>query len=372
MIRSCLAILLCLAARVLAHPTMATVVAVEVEHAPAGGTIEVRVVHDALAYALNETSARVMDWQMHELLEGPPRALEAALLDGRERFASGFEVFLDGRALRLHLVDSPTIDSVEQWAAENPSLRLPMAMEFVLRGTLPPAAGDASIRAPLVLDEILLAVHRPGLEVLHATVEAGQRSDAFQIDLTRSAKRHREPEPEPLAAEPRLAGARDGFRSFLVAGTQAQLFLLTLLLIRIDPRTLASAVGLLVLAPALVSPIVPQALILPTAAAWVAVLATATLALESLVRKEPSRLRYAMVLLGAVCHGVLLISSTGTPTHASFPSVAGAAVGVVITLAVCYGLLGWYRHASWFRRAVAVPVLGIVLASAIVLGAGPA
>ncbi|MFI4917858.1 MAG: hypothetical protein ACIAS6_15295, partial [Phycisphaerales bacterium JB060] len=172
-----------LAARAIAHPTLATMAIIDVTRDDAGGVVEVRVLHDVLAYALNDTSAAVLDYQMYELLEAPRETLEAALTDARERFEGGFWVLADGQRVACELVRGPTIESVDAWREENPTLRLPMAMEFVLRARLPRGAGELAVRGPHVLDEVLVVVRRPGEEEAYLTAPVAQPCEAVGIRM---------------------------------------------------------------------------------------------------------------------------------------------------------------------------------------------
>lgn len=201
--RFALLLTLLLACRAPAHPTLATMAFVEVSRDERGGVVEVRVLHDVLAYALNDTSAAVLDWQMYELLEGPPEALGAALLDARERFEGAFWVMVDGQRVECELVECPTLDSVDQWRAENPQLRLPMAMHFVLRARLPDGAGELAVRGPHVLDEVLLVVRRPGEEEAYLKAGVAEVSEAFDVSMATGPVL-------PVAHAPAPADERDG------------------------------------------------------------------------------------------------------------------------------------------------------------------
>ena len=200
-----LALSLLLAWRALAHPTLATMAFVEVSRDAGGGVVEVRVLHDVLAYALNDTSAAVLDWQMYELLEGPPEALEAALLDSRERFEGGFWLLADGERLECELVERPTLASVDRWRTENPEQRLPMAMHFVLRARLPEGVSELAVRGPHVLDEVLLVVRRPGEEEAYLTAGVAEVCEPFDVSMATV------PVEPVVASEPVLEVAeRDG------------------------------------------------------------------------------------------------------------------------------------------------------------------
>src|SRR5206468_3160605 len=75
------------------HPPVATAALVKVGD---DGQVLITVIHDSLAFALNDTSARIGDREMYALLNGPEQDLAAAFADARQRFASGFHLSADG------------------------------------------------------------------------------------------------------------------------------------------------------------------------------------------------------------------------------------------------------------------------------------
>lgn len=164
-----------------AHPTLQTYVIIDASRGGDGGLIEIRVIHDMPAYALNSTSAEVLDWQMYELLEGPDEAIAAALIDARERFESGFWLFADGDRLDYQLVRAPALKDVQQWKLDNPSWRLPIAMPFVLKARIPDRTAELCVRAPHVLDETFVVFKRPGVEEQYMTVPIAEISAGLDV-----------------------------------------------------------------------------------------------------------------------------------------------------------------------------------------------
>jgi len=164
-----------------AHPALQTYVIIDASRDDGGGSVEVRVIHDVPAYALNSTSAEVLDWQMYELLDGPDEALRAALMDARERFESGFWLLADGGRLDYQLVHAPAIEHVQQWKVENPSWRLPMAMPFVLEARIPEGTAELSVRAPHILDEVFVVFKRPGAEEQYMSIPVAEVSAGLDV-----------------------------------------------------------------------------------------------------------------------------------------------------------------------------------------------
>src|SRR4051812_20238959 len=79
-----------------AHPAVSAVAIVKIEP---GGRVTVTLSHDALAFALNDQPAKIADAPMLALLNGPRDDLAAALLDAKERLASGMRLTADGQPL---------------------------------------------------------------------------------------------------------------------------------------------------------------------------------------------------------------------------------------------------------------------------------
>jgi hypothetical protein len=175
------AIVLLFASGALAHPTLQTYVVIDASRDEDGGFVEILVTHDVPAYALNSTSAEVLDWQMYELLEGPDEVLDAALTDARERFESGFWLLADGERIEYQLVRAPDLQAVQAWKADNPTWRLPLAMQFVLKARLPEGASELAVRAPHVLDEVFVVFKNPGAEERYLTAGVAEVSAGLDV-----------------------------------------------------------------------------------------------------------------------------------------------------------------------------------------------
>lgn len=210
------AIVLLAASGVLAHPTLQTYVIIDASRDESGGVVEVRVTHDVPAYALNSTSAEVLDWQMYELLEGPDEVLQAALIDAKERFESGFWLLADGERIEYHLVHAPALEDVQEWKDNNPTWRLPLAMQFVLRARLPEGASELAIRAPHVLDEPFIVFKRPEAEEQYHTAGVAEVSAGLDVSVL-SQPVVPVAAPAPSIEEP-TPPSRGGFLGGLLGG----------------------------------------------------------------------------------------------------------------------------------------------------------
>lgn len=380
MIRWCIALALIIAAEcAVAHPTVPTVAEVRVSRSERGGLVEIIVTHDALAYALNDTSARVMDWQMYELLEGPSVALAAALRDGRERFAAGFELIADGRRVPFELTESPTLEAVEAWKAENPSLRLPLTMEFVLNAELPADAVELSIRAPHVFDGVFLIVHRPGTEAVYLPLGVAELSPPIDVSIVRVLAPGTD--HQPMGHEPAPADSLGmvavgwryvvlGYRHIVPEGADHQLFIVALFLLNTRLRDLLLQTSIFTLAhtctlalasldavrvsPGIVEPVIAGSI--------------AFVAIENLFTTESRPWRTATAFVFGLAHGLGFgteLNAIGLPRDQLVLGLVGFSIGVeaghATILVVAFAALGWWRGKDWYRSRVTLP-LSIVVA----------
>lgn len=400
-----LAVALC-AAIARAHPALGTVVSIHVVQTPEGPFIEAVVLHDALAYALNDTSTRVSDPQMRDLVEGPREELIAALQDGRERFASGFTLLVDDVRLPLEVIRTPTVEDVDQWRQGSPAMPLPCKGEFVARAKLPPAARTLCVRTPEVFDHIILSVSVPGHEVAFVPVAAGEISPAFDVRLAGGNAAKAEPavtrppsapddmiiaesSRDTLAAplpSPGASHASDwlavgwryvvlGFRHIVPEGHDHELFILGLFLLNTRLRdvlwqvtafTIAHTCTLSLAVLGLVA--APSAIIEPIIAASIAFIA-----IENIATQRVSPWRPAVAFFFGLVHGMGFASGLaeiGLPPEQLATAIIGFNVGVeaghLLILFAAYLTLGWWRQRSWYRAYVAIPLSVLIAAIALV------
>lgn len=394
------------AAMACAHPALGTVVSVHVVQTPDGPMVEAVVLHDALAYALNDTSARVSDPQMRGLLEGPREDLEAAFQDGRERFATGFWILADEQRLAIELVVTPTVEHVDRWRHDSPAMPLPCKAEFVARAKLPAGAKSLRVRAPEVFDGIILSVSVPGHEVVFLPVAAGEVSSAFDVriaeapretlsgeDGSRSAgesspnvagQSHEEAQAPPLLDLEADSGPRWfeiawryavlGFHHILPEGRDHELFILGLFLLNRRLRdvlwqttaftvahtcTLSLAtLGLVAAPPWIVEPIIAASI--------------AFIAIENIVTDRVSPWRSGVAFVFGLVHGMGFASGLteiGLPASQLATAIVGFNVGVeaghLLILLAAYATLGWWRERAWYRSRIAIPLSAIIAAIAV-------
>ncbi len=358
------------AAKAAAHPALATVVNVRLVSSDGGPLVEAVVTHDALAYALNDTSTRVTDPQMYALLDGPRGELAAALQDGRERFVAGFRILADGKALPLQLIESPTVDRIDDWLRMAPTKPLPCKMDFVVRATLPPGARSMRVRAPEVLDNVMLSVTLPGHEPAYLPLGPGEESPGFDVSRLGTQR-----PPETLgfwAVAWRYVSL--GYRHIIPEGHDHELFILGLFLLNTRLRdvfwqttaftvahtctlTLAT-LGLVAAPPTIVEPVIAASI--------------AFIAIENLLTRRVHPWRTAVAFVFGLVHGMGFaagLREIGLPGSQLAAAIIAFNVGVegghLTILALAYATLGWWRNRPWFRPRIAMPLSVVIAAIAL-------
>ncbi len=381
--------LACVHAR--AHPALATVASAEIVRTEGDARIEVYVSHDALAYALNDTSVRVSDAQMYALLDGPRDELAAALQDGRERFVSGFRIEADGRRLELVLVGSPDLDGIDRWRLEVPSERLPLKLAFEAVASIPEGARLLTVRAPAVLGEMILGVSRTGVEPIYIPLGPGETSPGLDLSMIweGAQARSRPGSSSPAPAPERGAAAEDsvgaagivwrylvlGYRHIIPEGHDHELFILGLFLLNIKLRdllwqttafTIAHTTTLTLATFGLVS--APAGVVEPLIA-----LSIAFLAIENLFARKVHPWRLAIAFFFGLVHGLGFASGLreiGIPTAQLISALLAFNVGVegghLTILAIAFLTIGWFKDKPWYRARVSIPLSVVIAGVALV------
>lgn len=162
-----------------AHPAYLTAAEITVE---ADGSFHGQVRFDTLAYALNDTSARIGNAPMEALLAGPKAELEARLAGARARFQGAFRVVTDTGDAALDPIDFPTADPVLAWRDRARPV-LPVVIPARVSGHLPPGTRTVAVRFPPALEQVILTIERPDEEPEAQPVPAGVVSRALSVSL---------------------------------------------------------------------------------------------------------------------------------------------------------------------------------------------
>jgi hypothetical protein len=348
--------------------------------------ISVTVTHDALAYALNDTSARISDSQMYELLDASEEELRAALEDGRERFTSAFRLFADGVPVRFEVVEAPTVESVHQWISENPARRLPCKLDFVVKATLPVGATTLSLQFPAVLSDVILSIDRFGVEPVYLPLSPGERAPDIDVSMiggaspTDNAKAGNAPDHGAIHSNP--VGSLNvvwrfmslGFTHIIPKGADHALFVFGLFLLSPRTRALLWQITAFTIAHSITLFLttfhviwIPSVIIEPTIAATIAFVA-----IENLFVTRVHAWRPAVAFVFGLVHGMGFASAlreVGLPTGQVVAGVLAFNVGVegghLAVLSLAFLTLGWWRNKEWFRARIAVPLSMVIAGIAV-------
>jgi hypothetical protein len=353
-----------------AHPPLSTIASVKVEQ---GGHLTLTLSHDSLAFALGDTSQAIGDEAMYALLHGPDVDLAAAYQDGRERFSRQLQISADGSPLAFQLVDSPTLEKARQWQVENVRERLPLKLEFVASAELPTGTRSVVLTFPLILDQVVMSVERPGLEPLIVPVSPGEASPEIDVRMATGAAggepAHREGALRVAWRFTKLGfehilGPTQG-RWWLPQGLDHCLFVLGLFLLiprfkpvlwQISSFTLAHTLTLTLTSLHIIG--LSSRIVEPTIAASIAFIG-----IENLIVKKVSPWRIAVAFVFGLVHGMgvaTAFNEAGFPPGQLVTSLAAFTVGVegghIAVLIVAFLALGWFRDKPWYRKRVAIPV----------------
>ncbi len=353
-----------------AHPAALTSAEAAVE---ADGGFRVVIRFDTLAFALNDSSARIGNAPMEELLAGPRAALEARLADARGRFLHGFRVTTDHGVGSVDTSEFPDAAQVLNWKTTTTPV-LPVVLPVVLRGHLPPGAGTVAFRFPDVLEQVILTVERPGEEPMAEPVEAGESSTALPLKVAAPIREA----PQPKVAAPRPAQGPGrlvligryvhlGFRHILPEGLDHILFVLGLflfstrlrpLLVQVTAFTVAHSItlglslyGVVRLPPGVVEPLIALSIVF--------------VAVENIRTTELHASRTLVVFGFGLMHGLgfaTALIDLGLPRRDFLTALvgfnAGVELGQLTVVAIAAATLGWLRHWSGYRRMVVWPLSG--------------
>lgn len=355
-----------------AHPPVATSALVKID---ADGRITVTVRHDALAFALNDTSLNITDAPMYELLAGPDEAMTEAFDAGRDRFADLFRLLADDARIQVQVVESPTTAAVRAWQKDRPDRRLPVKLDFVARATLPAPARRIAVRFPDILGDVIVTFDRPGAEPFTMPLAPGETSPPMELSATVprvGAAPIRATPLSTLAVAWRFIAL--GFTHIVPAGPDHALFVLGLFLLcprmkvvlwQITAFTIAHTITLTLTSLHIVG--LPSSIVEPTIAASIAFIGV-----ENLLTARVHSWRPAVAFLFGLAHGMgvaTAFNEAGFPPGRLVPSLAAFTVGVegghIAVLAAAFLLLSWTRDRSWYRRRISIPLSLLIAAIAV-------
>jgi hypothetical protein len=342
------------------------------------GALELKLRHDALAFALDEVPRRIADEPMLELLAQEDAELEHALHEAGERFASLCELWLDGQRVRWSAVRAPSSAEVRAWQAEFEERVLPVRLDLRAQAQLGAAHGLLELRFPEVLGDVIATLDRHGLPPVALPLRAGERSRAWPISArveTSGAAIEDSGAATQAAAPGRASIARAylelGLLHILPRGLDHVLFVLALFFLGGSRRALLVQVSAFTLAHSLTLALAVLGFVrAPAQLVEVAIAASiALIALENFAGDRAARWRAPLVFAFGLLHGLGfagVLAELGLPRGELVLALlcfnAGVELGQLAVLAAAFLALGWWRGAPWYRRAIAWPAsAGIAL-----------
>lgn len=166
------------------------------------GHFQVQVRFDLLAFALDDTPARIGDPPMNQLLDGPEDALRSQLAEAAGRFHRDFKISSGTGPGTIDTLTFPTVAEVQQWRDSDIKPRLPVMMTVTVQGHLPAHAPTVSFRFPDVLGPIVLTTEFPYQEPVTEPLDSGTFSNPLPMPSTAPTQ---PPPPTPRPIRPPAA-----------------------------------------------------------------------------------------------------------------------------------------------------------------------
>jgi hypothetical protein len=345
----------------------------------ADGSFRVLASFDLLAFALNDTPARIDDGSMNRLLDGPTEDLERSLQDASARLLRGVTLRCDESTsvLRADVIYFPGVADVIRWRDTAGVRRLPVIQQAILEGHLPLTAHAVAVRFPEIMGTVVLSIERPGEEPYSEPLEAGNFSSTLPIKLTQIAA---PAVAMALTAEPSHVQAAVkylllGFTHIVPKGPDHILFVLGLFLLSTRLKPLLWQVTAFTLAHSITLGLamygvlrLPAGIVEPLIA-----LSIAFVAVENLFTTDLKPWRPFVVFGFGLVHGLGfagVLMEMGLPRSQFATALVsfniGVELGQLAVIAAAFAIVGWWRRRSWYRGAIVLPASTAIAAVALV------
>lgn len=336
-----------------AHPTQFTTLQVKVR---ADGSFSASLNIDILSFALGEPSLKTSNEDLETLLNGPRTMLANDLAEAGKNFQHEVVIRTDSGNASITSWVLPGLAEVDAVLARNLQPQILMPGEITFSGTLPAKAHTLSIRLPYVLGDTVQMFELPHGNSYDEPVSAGNYSSQIKIELQPQESR------EKLVAISRYLVI--GFHHIIPKGQDHILFVLGLFLFSAQVKSLLWQVTAFTVAHSITLGLalydvihLPSSITEPLIAASIVFVAV-----ENIFAKDLKPWRYAVVFCFGLVHGLGFASAfadTGLPRQDFLIGLIGFNLGVECgQLAVITGaflVVGWFRHRSWYRRAIVIP-----------------
>ena len=351
-------------AAAVAHPGFDTVALARVDES---NRVHITIVHDALAFALNDRSDKVPDSEMLRFLSATAAEQQATIDDARGRFLDQFRVIADSQPIDFALLEFPSVDAIQQRWRGTPNPKLPVKMDIVARAVLPFGADSLSIRLPEVFGDAMLSIELPGREAVALPVPAGEFSAVAEMPAQLAEVAERSTTAAGVLSVVQTMGrfAATGLIHIIPLGLDHILFVFALFLLRPQVKPILGQITAFTLAHTLTLTLAALGVVaLPERPVEIAIAASvAFVGLENLLAKEVGSTRLAAAFAFGLLHGMGVASAFAGAelpkaqlVTALIGFTAGVELGHVIILVAAFALLGWWRNQDWFRIRITLPL----------------
>ncbi len=354
-----------------AHPTCLTAAVATIEPT---GEFRLTMQFDTLAFALNDTSARIGNEPMDALLAAPRAEMESRLAGAKRRFGHGLTVTSDQGPASVTAIEFPNAGMVYAWRDEKKPV-LPVVLSATVTGRLPAGAGSVTFRFPAVFDQVILTVERPGEEASTEPVEAGMKSATLPVRLEMATAKPAAPGTGPESRWVDLGRyIKMGSRHILAGGFDHVLFVLGLFLLspRLRPllmqTTVFTAAHSITLGLAVFGVVrLPGSIVGPLISLSIVVVAA-----ENLFTNKLHTSRIGIIFFFGLVHGLDFASALtvlklarrdfATALVGFNVGVELGQIGVVFLAFATIGLFSqWERYRPWVVRPVSAGIALVAL-----------
>ncbi|MBX3394589.1 MAG: HupE/UreJ family protein [Phycisphaerae bacterium] len=338
----------------------------------ADGTYEIDIFYDADAWLAGVRPEHIL-----------PADLEAYLAKS-DAERSAREAELDDfirRRIKLRFDDVPDQYDLmlirnETKAAENPHGAVAANRRIRLFGSAPEGARTFSISCSKTFGNVILFQRCGSAAPVVKRMDAGGRSDAFELDFSKSADLNGEASTRPGFLAVGRQFVELGFAHILPLGLDHVAFVIGLFLLstrwsallwQVTAFTVAHSItlSLAVLGVVTLSHATIARVIEPLIA-----LSIAFVAFENVVTSKLNVWRPFVVFAFGLLHGLgfaSMLLELGIPQGTQVAALAGFNIGVeigqIVVIGLAFAAVGWWRKAAWYRRRVVIPaslVIGLI------------
>lgn len=336
-------------------------------HIDEDGVVELQLHFDVPAFVLGKASGEISEKDVAELLVLPPERLENQLREAAARCV--IRIQTDRGELPFTMKVFPAADALLEWHRSGSPLPIMLDAEFEAK--LPPGTRQIVFWFPSIIDGLVLTVERPFEKEWMEGLDANGASAPLTIQSSDKTQ----------TVQPAQAGSISyffgvlltfvgmGFHHIVPEGLDHMLFVIGLVLLNPWFRPLAWQVSAFTLAHSITLGLsvfgvfqMPADVVEPLIA-----LSILFVCLENLFTDHIKPWRVVLVFAFGLIHGLgfaRAVSDLGLARQNILSALlgfnAGVELGQLTVIGVALSLLVWFRNNSYYRKAVAIPLSGII------------